>query len=522
MDAVFFLDIEARMIFIRSLAQTLGCSYICLWSYVNVPGHLNDCLLSIDGWYNDDNNQPSCSTRSFTYRLFNAYRQTQHNINSGFVPGLAFKENIPYLELNDVDLLQRISNVSQRQFYQSAAFLSCRSGEIEIGMSTTLPVNLKMEIINWFQQSQLQELIIPPQAQADQNWPSSSSSSLLSLGSPDSSSLLFNVPISSTSYVPEFLKEPQFEEAIRPTSTPVLPLQLQTMEAYNRLRIKNLNPESDNAAIARAMLAVISSPSSSSSSHQPPQTTAYGSHVSHKTGGAFRDYTPALSHNIPLIANPGKQNMLKRSISMMRKIDLSWRQQEPEQGIPPTSSQLHHKLSERKRREKLNESFLELRSLLPPGSKKDKASVLSNTLQYLSNLQTEVLELKQKNQLLEGRTTSHARGPGEELDQTGSSNEKIDVQIIQTSESTSEEHEIDLQVIVKGDCNMVDLIINILGFLKLVNEVSLVWMNADTELLQTTSINQVILRLKIKVSDEWDEPTFKEAVTRIVADVVTK
>ncbi|KAF5190857.1 basic helix-loop-helix (bHLH) DNA-binding family protein [Thalictrum thalictroides] len=517
MDAIFFLDQESRALFVRSLAQTVRCTYICLWSYVPL---LNDCLLSIDGWYNDDTNQPSSSTGSLAYRLFNAYRQTQHNINTGFVPGLAFKENIPYLELNDLDLLRRTANVSQQQFYQgawikSAAFLSCRSGEIEIGMSTTLPVNLKMEIINWLQQSQLQELISP---QADHNWPSSSSSSLLS--SPDSSSLPFNVP-SSTSYVPEFLKDAQFEQAIRPTSTPVLPLELQTMEAYNRLRIQNLNPESVNAAMTRAMLAVISSPSSSSSSHQPQQTIAYGtSHVSHKTG-AFKDYTPGLSQTIPFQANPTKQNMLKRSISMMRKIDLSWRQ-ELEQGIPPTSSQLHHKLSERKRREKLNESFLELRSLLPPGSKKDKASVLSNALEYLSNLKTEVLELKQKNDqliLLEARKKKlHVRGPGEELDQTGSSSERIDVQIIRTSESTSEEQEIILRVTVQGDCNMEDLIINILGFFKLVNEVSLVSMNADTELLQTTSINQVIFRLRIK-GGEWDEAAFKEAVTRIVADV---
>jgi hypothetical protein len=35
----------------------------------------------------------------------------------------------------------------------------------------------------------------------------------------------------------------------------------------------------------------------------------------------------------------------------------------------PTSSQLHHMISERRRRERLNESFETLRALLPPGSK---------------------------------------------------------------------------------------------------------------------------------------------------------
>jgi hypothetical protein len=42
------------------------------------------------------------------------------------------------------------------------------------------------------------------------------------------------------------------------------------------------------------------------------------------------------------------------------------RVQQPESG---NSGQLYHMMSERKRREKLNDSFLALRSLLPPCSK---------------------------------------------------------------------------------------------------------------------------------------------------------
>ncbi|KAF9617719.1 hypothetical protein IFM89_038219 [Coptis chinensis] len=492
MDAVFCLDVEARSHFVKTLAQSIGCSYMCLWSYVPL---LPDRLFSIDGWYKEESSSSS-SSGSFTQTLFNAYRQTLHSIDNGFVPGLAFKEGIPYLELHELELRRRTSNEYQRRFYQEAR----------------IKVNMKMEINNWFQQFQSKELPLPP----DQDKPSSSSSSLrsLSVGSPESSPLFLNMP--STSYTPEFIKGVQIEQPIRPTSTAMLPHQLPAMEVYNPLRTQYLNPESDNAAMARAMLAVMSSPSSSSSSYsQPIQTNIYNSHNASPKTGAFKEYTSSLGPNIPTKVNSGKQNMIKRAISIMRNIDLGWRQ-ELAQGIPhQSSSQLHHKLSERKRREKLNESFQELRSLLPPGSKKDKASVLSSTLDYLSGLKNEVLELKKKNNLLEARAL-HAVGASEEA-VTGSLNENFDVQIIQVSESTSQEQEIDLRVTIRGNCNIVDLIIDILEFLKLMKEVSLVFMNADAAGIQTSSTNRIILRLKLKES-EWDRPAFQEAMTRIVAD----
>ncbi|PKA48251.1 Transcription factor EGL1 [Apostasia shenzhenica] len=54
----------------------------------------------------------------------------------------------------------------------------------------------------------------------------------------------------------------------------------------------------------------------------------------------------------------------------------------------------NHVLSERRRREKLNEKFLILRSLVPSISKVDKASILADTIEYLKELERRVEELE--------------------------------------------------------------------------------------------------------------------------------
>ncbi|KAL8064116.1 hypothetical protein ABFX02_01G070700 [Erythranthe guttata] len=54
----------------------------------------------------------------------------------------------------------------------------------------------------------------------------------------------------------------------------------------------------------------------------------------------------------------------------------------------------NHVLSERKRREKINERFTILGSLVPSGGKVDKISVLDNTIEYLRELERKVEELE--------------------------------------------------------------------------------------------------------------------------------
>jgi len=66
-----------------------------------------------------------------------------------------------------------------------------------------------------------------------------------------------------------------------------------------------------------------------------------------------------------------RMHMLRFSRERAGSTAMAQRSQEEEEDQPPalTSSQLNHMISERRRRERLNESFEALRGLLPPGSK---------------------------------------------------------------------------------------------------------------------------------------------------------
>ncbi|KAK9101324.1 hypothetical protein Scep_024754 [Stephania cephalantha] len=553
MDSIFLLEETARSQFLQNLAQALGSSYICLWAYHPFSSSdLSSHLHSIDGWYNEEShNQPSSSSGSVGQRLFDAYRRTLCGIENGYIPGLACKEGMPYVELTESELLRRASLETQRQFYQEArikivAFLGCKMGEIEIGMRSATTVNMMMEMRNLFpddfsqyynQQSNkylIRELPPPP----DQNWPSSSTScsSLRSVGnSPEYSSLLMfnNMPQA----IPEPFKEAQStdQQAIRPTSMPIPPQPQLLNPPYYGLGFRFPNSECEDAAMTKAMLAVMSSPSSSSSSYPQPQLELQDrgrrSAFERYNNNACSSSTSTQAHqNVRMKAISHKPSMMKKVFALLESMNL---RRIEEQSMmrsrpPPTTSQLHHKISERKRREKLNESFQELKSMLPPCPKRDKASVLANTREYLSSLKREISELKQKNQELETRLSlSQARGMKinvEEGNNVASPSRRVNVEIRQASESTSEEREVELRVTVRGGCDINDLLIKVLEFVKQVQNVSLVSIEADhTDSPQqgsntTSSIGQVILRLKIK-GDEWDESAFEEAITRIVSDL---
>lgn len=235
-------------------------------------------------------------------------------------------------------------------------------------------LDFEKEMRSWFPEDFSQQFSPFREAllRQEQNPPSSSSSSLrsLSMDSPDSSSLLFNIP--STSHFPETLGEinPLLHQVLPLTTTTTRSPHQQAMQAFARSRnIQFPAPETENAAMARAILAVLSSTSSaaSSSSHQPHQNLPYSHRVNSKAS-AFKSYTSALGPRTQMGANVCKQSMLKRSFAFFRNLNFL-RLHERMQATRPTSTQLHHMISERKRREKLNESFQALRSLLPPGTK---------------------------------------------------------------------------------------------------------------------------------------------------------
>lgn len=218
--------------------------------------------------------------------------------------------------------------------------------------------------------------INPPMPNDQTNPPSSSSSSLISLtmDSPEYSSLLFNNPMSTTTSSSHSIQEttrtdiPSMQPQI--TVPAMLPHQ-HAMQAYARLRnIQFPSPESEAAAMTRAMLSVLSSPSSSSSSsHQPPPPINFQPHFMNPKTSAFKKYAPPLGPKARSNAPSGRQSMLKRSFSFFTNLNTFLRTRQQMQETRPSTTQLHHMMSERKRREKLNDSFHALRSLLPLGTK---------------------------------------------------------------------------------------------------------------------------------------------------------
>lgn len=230
--------------------------------------------------------------------------------------------------------------------------------------------------------------------------PSSSSTSLrsLSMESPSEyTSLLFNVPIPSTTYNAPSDDQPPLSHH-RPSVSQGgggggLDPALSLVRAV-QFPFLSMQREEDNA-MARAYLAVISSSSSAAAAaHSPSSSQArpesFASNFQKAT--AFRRYSRSssssdnLSRNVPAAAVPPaaiirrlQGNMFKKCVAFFRNLHLlSRRGLIHGGGAPPSTTQVHHVISERRRREKINESFQQLRSLLPPGSKVHTIYLLIN------------------------------------------------------------------------------------------------------------------------------------------------
>ncbi|GAA0152267.1 basic helix-loop-helix transcription factor [Lithospermum erythrorhizon] len=535
MDSIFLLGDGERSNILQHMMKLFGCTYICLWQYLPKP---SNCLLFFDGVYRGlaNNNQPSSSSPaggSRTQRLFDQYRLAVFNIidNNG-VPGLAFKNQSPFMEFKLVDI-QRLASIGvQLQFYQEAGvkmavFMGCNNGEIEIGFNNDTQVDLEMKMKNWFSEdfSALpRELLIS----LDQNRPSSSSSSMLSLSVDSSelySPLLFNIPTSS------YIQEPPSESILNQTSIDHSgPIQIstpsaQSIQSLSRIRNVQLpNQEIEDDALRKAMLAVMTSPSSSSSYLQSQRNIPTNYQEQPNEATAFSRYNTRSSLLPTTSSRTQKSNMFKRAITFYRGVALIQRQEQLQRGGPRSTL---HMISERKRREKLNESFQVLRKLLPPGTKKDKASVLASTTEYLTTLKSQVAELAQRNQILETQLLvpreKATEQEGGSSTASSSSRERVVVLIVPVDQSTSEEGRVvDLQVaVLRGQSfSMLDLAICVLEYLKLVNNVSVMSIQANTRALHDESSSMINISIRLRIEgDEWDESAFQEAIRRVVADL---
>ncbi|RRT66629.1 hypothetical protein B296_00006546, partial [Ensete ventricosum] len=479
-DSFFLLGAEARGRFLQIAGCTLGCTYICTWTPLHHPpvkyvifhsccdlflrgkqlviSFSTSVLISTDGWHREkDSDLPSSSSGSISLRLFEAYRGSFCSIRSGYV-------------------FPKKDKINQK-------------GEIELGLTMSPDVIYLTAITclgggggrDFMGHSRPGNLILPPEL----DWPSPSSSSLRSssAGSPESSHLLLTK--AGAPFVPEAI-----------TGQPLAPSHQMPMQAYNPNRnVRFPAATGDDEAMRRAMLAVICLPSSSSSPLRHhldlQQHQIYQRRIDHQIG-AFKAYDPALAPKPEANQNLPGQRMIKTGINILTKIRRMRMEPLAREHRPP-SNQLHHMISERRRRKKINDHFLALRLLLPPGSKKDNVSVLANTKTYLNSLKARLSELEEKNQMLERQLKST-----DDADEVSDPNERVEVQISRSSEFKSEAQQINLRLTVREECDMIDLVLHALRHLKETRDVILISMDASTRSPSGNIFARANLKLQVK------------------------
>ncbi|KAL6615437.1 hypothetical protein ACP70R_037707 [Stipagrostis hirtigluma subsp. patula] len=270
----------------------------------------------------------------------------------------------------------------------------------------------------------------------------------------------------------------------------------------------------DDTAIMRAMMAVISSasPSSSESSSPPPSLD-----WDHMAAQSAAQPLPCGSNN-----NNGHVTVKSTRLAVAPEKTASsvtggGRQLQDDAANTAAggnSSQVYHMISERKRREKLNDSFDTLRSLLPQCPKKDKTTVLVNAASYLKTLEAEVSELEQKNAKLE----RHVPRDGGGAATTAVAHRRAKVQI---SRAAASEDEVNVTVMVMVPCDVVDLVLHVLERLRWMAGVSVLSVDADAYSPQVLLKAIASIRLQITDGDCWNEASFHEAMTRAVHDATS-
>ncbi|XP_003560643.1 putative transcription factor bHLH041 [Brachypodium distachyon] len=510
MDAIFALAAAPRArVLERAAARVPGCLYLCLW--VPVTGQCpSSHLFCLDAWIGGGAGGDRARA------MFEAYRGALCAVISGCVPGWAYKEGRASMELPEPNLTAAASLQVQHQFYHEAGtkmavFMGCDSGEIEIGLSSTM-VAATAAVADHVLQSLLEELLQPPPP----TQPSSSSSSMpsLSVGSPEYSSLTIR---SMATPPPAVVASSAGEPSTQAPPPGGLPTQYEF--------------PSDAAMAPQAMLAAIASTST-----PPPRSS-----LPERRPMAFKAYAAALSPRAPRAPRrPGAgQRMIKTCIALLASAHAATRARElaaahgkegaAQQQQPPapttTASQLHHMISERRRRERLNDSFQCLRALLPPGSKKDKANVLASTTEYMNTLVSQVACLREKNLQLEAQLAGLNPCPPTSGDDGGGPSEKIEVDVATTGASTStpsqqQPREVSVKITVRAECDMPEVLISLLTWLKETGSATVVSVEARQH--SGVALAQASLTLRIpEAGDIVDLTRLKEALTKVLEDAVT-
>ncbi|NP_001146007.1 uncharacterized LOC100279537 [Zea mays] len=265
----------------------------------------------------------------------------------------------------------------------------------------------------------------------------------------------------------------------------------------------------DDEAIMLAMMAVISSASpSSSESSSPP----------HRAAGAGAVQPRVHLHG----GDDSAGHVTVRTSSLaVAPTSAAARQQDDAcmAAGSNNSSQVYHMISERKRREKLNDSFHTLRSLLPPCSKKDKTTVLTNAASYLKALEAQVSELEEKNAKLERHVPRDDGGGGTAATAAAVAHRRARVHVARAAPG---EPQVSVTVMVMVECDIVDLVLRVLECLRWMGGVvSVLSVDADTYSPQAMLKALANIKLHIVDGDCWNEALFHEAMTKAVHDATS-
>ncbi|KAJ1262073.1 hypothetical protein BS78_09G079500 [Paspalum vaginatum] len=247
------------------------------------------------------------------------------------------------------------------------------------------------------------------------------------------------------------------------------------------------------------------------SSLQPLSPVTYGGH-----GRAFVPYSRHLSPKKKPKPGSGGQRAIKAAMSAMARMHMARLAQfqchqmemamARRAGTGSSCNQQQHVLSERKRREKLNDSFKALKTVLPRAPKKDKASILIRARDYVNTLRSRVSELEERNRILV--EMQHHCTHGADGDNVSSQKIEVDIERAAAEGTSLEFH---LKILVGSGCRAMDAVVSILERLKEMGDVRLVAM--DTGRKATT------LKLHMK-STRCDDIFLKESVIHSVKDVM--
>ncbi|CAL9023753.1 unnamed protein product [Prunus brigantina] len=145
-------------------------------------------------------------------------------------------------------------------------------------------------------------------------------------------------------------------------------------------------------------------------------------HVAYSTQSAFIKWTTRVENHMLVPIEGTSQWLLKYILFSVPFLHTKYRDENSpkshegdastrlRKGTPQDELSANHVMAERRRREKLNERFIILRSLVPFVTKMDKASILGDTIEYVKQLRKKIQDLEARNVQMEDDQRSRSSG----------------------------------------------------------------------------------------------------------------